>query len=317
MASPLDPVIYSHVLSPAPKRFPMSHAPYLAPIGENHVAVIWFAGSREWAKDVHIMSAVFSSESGTWTSIRDFVSDIGYSLGNAVMLNDEAGGIHLWYVRTKGYWQDGEIVHMVMPHLEGGFTSREPLPLAAGWLVRGRPLQKGSQVYLPVYHETANESGIWEQDLTTGKGVLRETVTGPGGLIQPTLVEFENNEFRFFMRNPRRPNRIHFAYSMNRGQTWSRPFPTTLPNPNAGLDVVRLTGSRLLCVYNDSERHRYPLSLAISENGGVEWEKIHDLEINPGEYSYPSLLLTGEGLHLAYTYQREAIRFVTLNREQF
>lgn len=309
-------VCHESFLVPSLDRYPMSHAPFLAALDERRVMVIWFAGSREWAKDVRLLSCIYHADIGKWESIGEFVTDIGYSLGNSVLQRDHLGRLHLWYVRTKGYWQEGEVVHLTWRDLKAGHEKKTVLPLAPGWLARGRPVLRGEVAYLPVYHESENVSAVWEENLTTGEGKLFEPVGAKGGLIHPVLVEMGSNEFRCFMRNPQHPKQIHFAYSMNRGESWSRAFPTTLPNPNSGLDALMLGGNRIVCAYNDSQRNRYPLSLAVSRNGGVEWEKTGNLEDLPGEYSYPSLLLTGKGLFLAYTYKRESIKFVSLDMEQ-
>lgn len=309
--------VYEHFLVPAQNRFPMSHAPYLARLTDHRVMVVWFAGSREWAKDVQLLSAIYHTDTGQWEPITGLVSELGYSLGNCVVLQDHSGTLHLWYVRTKGYWHEGEIVHMVWPDLMLGFSSKSVVDLPTGWLVRGRPVVRGNLVHLPVYDESNHVCAVFEQDMTTEEGSLSEFIEGEGGLIHPTLVELSDNEFRCFMRNPRSPNRIHFAYSMDRGATWSRAYPTGLPNPNSGIDVALLDGSRLLCAYNDSEHRRYPLSLAVSESAGMEWKKAGDLERHPGEFSYPSLMCDGDALYLAYTYKRESIKFVQLDLKEF
>lgn len=71
---------------------------------------------------------------------------------------------------------------------------------------------------------------------------------------------------------------------------------------------------------------RAPLTLAISADGGRTWPLRRDLEVGDGfcltnnskdglnrEYSYPSLTQTPDGmLHLAYTYFRQAIKYVRL-----
>lgn len=291
----------------------MSHAPYMAQLAAGRVMVVWFSGSREWAKDVHLLAATYHADAGMWEPITDLVAEVGYSVGNCVTQIDNLGKLNLWYVRTKGYWHEGEIVHMVWPDLKLGFTSKTVLSLAKGWLVRGRPIMRGSLVYLPVYNEKSYESAIYTLDLTSREGKLSEFMNAEGGLIQPTLIEVTDNEFRCFMRNPRSPNRIHFAYSMDRGLTWSRPFATSLPNPNSGLDVVSLPDSRLLCAYNNSEKNRYPLSLAVSDSGGMDWRRIGDVEHEEGEFSYPSMLRRGEEVYLAYTYKRESIKFTQLD----
>ena len=69
----------------------MSHAPYLADLTGHRLIVIWFSGSREWAKDVNLLAAIYHTDTGQWESITSLVSEIGYSIGNCVALQDGAG----------------------------------------------------------------------------------------------------------------------------------------------------------------------------------------------------------------------------------
>lgn len=72
---------------------------------------------------------------------------------------------------------------------------------------------------------------------------------------------------------------------------------------------------------------RAPLSLAISDDGGHTWTRRRNLEIGDGycmtnnsadrrnrEYSYPSITQSQDGaLHIAFTYFRQRIKYVTLD----
>ena len=72
---------------------------------------------------------------------------------------------------------------------------------------------------------------------------------------------------------------------------------------------------------------RAPLSLAISEDGGQTWRRRRNLEIGDGycmtnnsadqrnrEYSYPSIVQGTDGaLHIAFTYFRQRIKYVTVD----
>ena len=103
---------------------------------------------------------------------------------------------------------------------------------------------------------------------------------------------------------------------MDCGATWSRAHPTALPNPNAGIDALRLDENLLLCAYNHSQTERTPLSLALSASRGIGWSHAADLESERGEFSYPSLLAHGGKLYLAYSHRRSAIKVVTLDQER-
>jgi predicted neuraminidase len=70
---------------------------------------------------------------------------------------------------------------------------------------------------------------------------------------------------------------------------------TTLPNPNSGIDAVMLSDGRALLVYNHTEKGRSPLNVAISEDG-KHWQSVLVLEDQPGEYSYPAVIQTADGM---------------------
>ena len=72
---------------------------------------------------------------------------------------------------------------------------------------------------------------------------------------------------------------------------------------------------------------RAPLTLAVSDDGGLTWPHRRNLEIGDGfcmtnnskdklnrEFSYPSLCQSADGtLHVAYTYWRQAIKYVRVS----
>jgi predicted neuraminidase len=86
------------------------------------------------------------------------------------------------------------------------------------------------------------------------------------------------------------------------------PTPTVLPNPNSGIDLLRLQSGRLLLAFNNSKTVRTPLNVALAEED-ESWGWIQTIEDEPGEFSYPTLVQSDEGqIHMAYTYQREHIQ---------
>ena len=71
------------------------------------------------------------------------------------------------------------------------------------------------------------------------------------------------------------------------------------------------------------------MTLAISSDGGLTWPVRRDLDVGDGycltnnsrdgsnrEFSYPSIVEDAEGrLHIAYTYFRQAIKYVQLDSD--
>ena len=92
------------------------------------------------------------------------------------------------------------------------------------------------------------------------------------------------------------------------GQTWGKMSALELPNPNAGTDAVTLRDGRHLLVYNHTPKGRSPLNVAVSADGRA-WQAALVLESEPGEYSYPAVIQTGDGLvHITHTWKRERVQ---------
>ena len=87
---------------------------------------------------------------------------------------------------------------------------------------------------------------------------------------------------------------------------------TSLPNPSAGIDAVRLADGRFLLAYNPTASGRSPLALAVSRDGR-SWQRAVTLEDDDGEYSYPALIQTRDGrVHVSYTWRRQRIQHVVV-----
>ena len=92
---------------------------------------------------------------------------------------------------------------------------------------------------------------------------------------------------------------------------------TPLPNPNSGIDAVTLSDGLQLLVYNHTPRGRSPLNVAVSRDG-KNWQAAAVLEDQPGEYSYPAVIQTPDGLvHVTYTWKRQRVRHVVLDPAKF
>jgi predicted neuraminidase len=129
----------------------------------------------------------------------------------------------------------------------------------------------------------------------------------PRGVIQPALFETPSGAIRMLMRSAR-IGRICEAVSNDEGETWSEARPTSMPNPNSGIDAVRLRDGRVVLCHNPVERGRTPLVLSVSDDGGETFREALVLESEPGEYSYPALIEASSGeVHVTYTWRRERI----------
>lgn len=84
--------------------------------------------------------------------------------------------------------------------------------------------------------------------------------------------------------------------------------------PNSGLDAVRLTDGRIVLACNPTCTGRTPLALLMSEDNGDTWPRRIDLEADPSEWSYPSVIACDDGtVHVVYTYDRRSIKHVVIS----
>ncbi len=128
--------------------------------------------------------------------------------------------------------------------------------------------------------------------------------------IQPTLLVHSPARLQALCRS--RQGVVTEAWSEDGGATWGRMTATALPNPSAGIDALRLADGRFLLVYNPTTTGRDRLEIAVSADGKA-WRRGVVLENSPGEYSYPAVIQSRDGLvHVTYTWKRERIKHVVL-----
>jgi predicted neuraminidase len=129
--------------------------------------------------------------------------------------------------------------------------------------------------------------------------------------IQPSILVHEAGRLQAVGRS--RADRVFETWSDDGGKTWSALALSVLPNPSAGTDAVTLRDGRHLIVYNHTPKGRTPLNVAVSRDGRI-WEAALVLENEPGEYSYPAVIQTPDGLvHITYTWKRLRIKHVVVD----
>lgn len=136
--------------------------------------------------------------------------------------------------------------------------------------------------------------------------------------IQPSILFHPNKRLQALGRTGQ--GKIFEIWSDDEGLTWGPISLMELPNPNSGTDAVTLKDGRHMLVYNHSTVRpdgknglRSPLNVAVSSDG-KKWRAALVLEDQPGEFSYPAVIQTGDGLvHVTYTWRRQTIRHVVID----
>ncbi len=136
----------------------------------------------------------------------------------------------------------------------------------------------------------------------------------PLNAIQPSILFHSGERLQAVGRT--KEGHVFQSWSADNGRSWTAPTATMLPNPNSGTDAVTLADGRQLIVYNHTPKGRSPLNVAVSKDG-QEWFAALVLEREPGEYSYPAVIRTQDGLvHITYTWKRQRIKHVVVDPDK-
>ena len=222
------------------------------------------------------------------------------------------GVIHITPQRFAEDWSravstiNPELIAVLKPYFAKLDTfSKDLLYQRLGWMPRVHPTVLASGRWLlPLYTDTFSVSIVAISD-DQGK---TWTTSGPMigfGNIQPSLVCKNDGSIVAFMRENGPRRRIRLSTSKDQGQTWGPVTESSLANPGAGVEAIRLQNGHWAIIYNDSIKGRFTLAVAISDDEGETWAKIHHLEahgVGEGSYHYPSILQAKDGsIHATYT----------------
>lgn len=311
------------------------HASSIALMPDGSMATVWWGGTREGAADVSLyLSRRPAGLDTEWTppelllSPEAAESEIARNirkLGNAVLFADPQARLWLVYVSVSvGGWSGSAL--NVKRSDDGGRTWTASQRLSLGpffnfsTLVRSKPFfSSDGWIALPVYHEFVRKHAeiLWwkpGEERSVGQFHIRHAAVRPG-LMQPSVVTLDHTRGVMVLRDTNDSRRLTVSSTGDAGWTWTAPEEIALQNPDAGVDLLKLSDGRLLLAYNEGHTGRHRLRLAVSRDEGRTWQPGPYVENeDSGEYSYPSLALDLSGnVHLTYTWRRERIRHVTFS----
>lgn len=302
-----------------------------APFAQCHASTIvdssgelvaaWFAGQYEKHPSVGIWVA--RREAGKWSApveVANGQSTDGkrYPCWNPVLFKPSSGPLLLYYKVGPDptlWWG------MVRKSDDQGKTWSEATRLPDGFLgpIKNKPIVLADGAWLfPSSTESPDKQNAWrihferssDQGATWTKSAPSYT-DKPFGAIQPAILRHDGARLQAVGRS--QAGKVFSVWSNDGGRSWGTMGFLDLPNPNSGVDAVTLRDGRHLLIYNHTTKGRTPLNLALSTDG-KKWEKIADLETNPGEYSYPAIIQSADGkIHATYTWQRRRVRHVEID----
>ncbi len=318
-------VLSEFIYTEAP--FPQCHASTIVQTPQGLVAA-WFGGTREGHADVSIW--VSRHEHGRWTApemVADGVqsAELRYPCWNPVLFQPTKGPLMLFFKvgpNPRQWWGEWCVSHdsgrtwskqQKLGEVNGqpliGPVKNKPLELADGTILCPSSTEHdGWRVH---FERTTDGGKTWQMSDPINDG---RTFSA----IQPSILTYGDGRMQVLCRT--RENVVAQSWSDDGGKTWSEMTSAGLPNPNSGTDAVTLTDGRQLLVYNHTvrggdarPRNREMLNVAVSRDG-KHWEAAVVLENEPGEFSYPAVIQSSDGLvHITYTWKRQRVKHVVLD----
>jgi predicted neuraminidase len=299
---------------------PSCHASTIAETEEGLV-VAWFGGPHERHPQVAIW--VSRHDQRGWTvpaQVADGLqadASTRYPCWNPVLFQAANGPLLLFFKvgpSPSRWWG------MLTKSFDNGRTWSKPHQLPRGFIgpVRNKPIQlpdgsllcgasterKGWKVHM---ERTPDLGWTWERS---------PDLNAPEDLeaIQPTILKWLSGAVQILNRT--KQGRISECWMGDNWTYWSPMKATGLPNPNSAIDAVVLKDGRALLVYNHTSQGRSPLNVSLSSDG-KSWQGSLVLENEPGEYSYPAVVQSADGLvHITYTWKRQRIKHAVIDPQK-
>src|SRR5262245_5060172 len=304
--------------------FPSAHASTIVETRSGLVAA-WLGGTRERDPDVGIW--VSRHDGSQWSAPVEVANGVQpdgtrHPCWNPVLFQRSSGPLLLFYKvgPSPDTWRG-----MARTSTDEGRPWSAAIKLPDGILgpIRAKPVGLAGGVLL-AGSSTENDGWIVHMERYSGDGSAA-SLAAPGswkksgplnnsaefGAIQPTILVHSPTSLQILCRT--RQAVIAESWSQDGGNAWSAMKATGLPNPSAGIDTVSLKDGRFLLIYNPTAKGRGQLDIAVSPDGKT-WKRAVVLEDSSGEYSYPAIIQTRDGLvHATYTWRRERIKHVVID----
>jgi predicted neuraminidase len=328
-----DPIIQSHLVSNGSTRF--VHSATAAEIGDGRIRSFWLGGTRESHSDVAIFTSLFDYATRLWSPeksiitidwVRRHLARNVIALGNPVAMQHEDGRLFLWFVSVSiGGWS-GSAINMTVSY-DGGETWQPPVRLITSPFLNISTLVRqpafafaDGTIGLPVYHECM---GLFAELLrldTHGRVLHKQRLTWGRSTLQPKIVSRNQDEAVGFLRRAgSAPRHVIGLQTDDGGLTWSSPRALDMHNPGAPIAAVRLDSGELLIAFNNTQRQRTHLTLAISDDEGNTSRIIQSIDgdgrpDSAQDVSYPFLIRSAGGhFHMLYTADNKHIKHVHFN----
>lgn len=190
------------------------------------------------------------------------------------------------------------------------------------WAERGTPAKTEGEMDLKAGVLLSKDGGItWTPHVDIYLFAPKVTPFSTGGVVEPAIVELANGDLYMLMRTG--TEYLYESRSSDGGKSWSKPVQSPLHGHNTPASLWRLDNDpkEIIAIWNNSPRNRFPLSVAISANGGKSWSRPKDVARSDKlQISYPGITQATDGNFVAVWQEQlpdgggRAIRSARFNR---
>jgi len=265
---------------------------------------------RSWNRPAVLVPCTgeYFASPGGWLSRGDTLT----ALVNYIYAPDRSQGGKAFYVSTADglHWSEPRPVSMADGTPVQGIFEQDPLALPGGRTVGAVHFQPGTTL-CPVY--TDDPSGIrgWKK---------ADFPEGEGHPIEPSQYVAGDGALVMFMRDQESSFVKLFSVSADRGESWSAPRRTNIPDSRSKQCTGTLPDGRTFWVGNPTgSKSRRALAISFSDDGYL-YEKAF-LLAGPGDlparrkegryktpgYNYPKACLVGDTLWITLSVNKEDV----------
>lgn len=335
---------------------PSAHAANLLLLRNGDLLCAYYAGVWEGRPGVDIVAARLARGASVWTRPVIVAQAAGRALENPVLFESPDGTLWLFYTSQAGDAGQADAQVLSQKSADGGkMWSAPQVALGRAGSFDRQPLVVAGDAWLfPVYFTPgmdASDTSAVEITRNQGRTWKECAIPGSNGLVQPDVVELAPHSFIAFFRS-RYADWVYSSRSED-GCAWNPPAATHVPNNNSSIQVALLPNGHLVMAFNNMQAGttrgkarsaaRWPLSVALSTDGGKTWPWVRDVDIGAGlpqeempetiagvnvrgemrdflehriDYSYPSIVEMEDGtIGMAYTYRRQTIKYAAFDEE--
>lgn len=339
----LDSIAYFDILNTQASAH-ASSITNVSSVSDRDFMLLYFAGSREGARDVGIYQSFFTFEShnktldnstlknknlGTWSEpyrlldaqkLSQLSGKFIKKLGNPIAFVDRQNRVHLFVVGVSlGGWATSRLYWLRLDSTLSNLSFVKELHLSPFFnfshLVRTPPMLKEDGGFiLPIYHELANKYPLL---LDFSPTLQLDSITKPLELhsqLQPSFIPLDSHTAFGVYRNHKAYNNVLFTSLCDE---FCQTKPSNLQSFDFSSVLFRSLDSTYL-LHNQTQRENgnkreelwiMNLNEKSLDSESVSFEPVLKLDSFLGnEVSYPSVAESDEYVAVAYTYGRLYIR---------